>query len=171
MKKIFVLAFAAASIVACNNGETSTTTTDSSNMNTASMDTSANTNTSATTTTSSTYTASEGDVTYKNNKVMIYKGQAWVPADKDITLDSGVVVYRDGRVVRNGTTVRIEDGQVVSRTGNFFDKAGNALDNAWDATKTGAKAVGGAVKDAANAVGNKVHDAVTDDDKKKDKKD
>ena len=85
-------------------------------------------------------------------------------ADQDVALDNNVTVRRTGTVVRDGKEYTIEEGEVVSRTGNFFDKAGNKIDNAWDDTKRLAKNAGKKVKKGAQKVGEKVEKAVTDDD-------
>jgi hypothetical protein len=54
---------------------------------------------------------------------------------------------------------------VVNRTGRFFDRTGNAIENVWDDTKRGVKKAGKAVGNAAKKAGEKVEDAVTDDNK------
>lgn len=38
----------------------------------------------------------------------------------------------------------------MNKSGHFFDKAGNAIDNGWDATKKRVKKVGNEVKDVFN---------------------
>jgi hypothetical protein len=65
------------------------------------------------------------------------------------------VVKRNGEVKRGGDVVKLEEGESVDRSGRFFDKAGNAIEDAWDATKKGVKKAGEEVKDV-----------FTDDDKK-----
>lgn len=137
------MALAAVSLVACNdNAETTTVDTD--------------TTTTTTTTTNEAYAPNEGDVTYRGEKVMVYRNGTWVEADNDVTLDNGVVVRRNGRVERDGNEVELEEGEVVTKTGQFFDSAGRAIENAWDATKRG-------VKKAANEVEEEVKDATTRD--------
>ncbi|MDQ3846811.1 MAG: hypothetical protein M3342_22780, partial [Bacteroidota bacterium] len=77
--------------MACNNTETSTTTVDSKDtVNT--IDTS-RTVTTTTTTTDNAYAPAEGDVTYRERKVMVWRNGQWVEADKDVRLNNGVVVY------------------------------------------------------------------------------
>ena len=84
MKKIIAMAFAGLSLAACNN-----------DADTASVETDT---TTTTTTTTTTYTPVDGDVTYRENKVMVMRNGEWVEADDDVTLDNGVVVYRTGKV-------------------------------------------------------------------------
>jgi hypothetical protein len=159
MKTFIVLALAAVSITACGdqkNTETTTVTTDTLN---------GYADTSTTVVTDNTvvvnpYVAAEGDITYKDGKLMVYRNNAWVVADKDVTLDSGIVVRRNGEVVRNGTTVKLEEGETVSKTGRFFNKAGEAIDDAWDATKRGVSKAAKAVGKGAKKVGEEVKDAV-----------
>ena len=154
MTKIF-LAFAAALILAaCNDTETTTdkTTVDTSQNGTQN-------------TTPTTYTPVEGDVQYSGNKVMVMRNGSWVEADADVKLDNGVTVYRNGRAQKGDYEVELRDGEVVNKTGDFFDKSGNAISNAWEATKEGASDAGRAVKKGVKKVGEKIEDAV-DGDKK-----
>ena len=151
MKRTIVLAFAAFSITACNNNEAGTTTTADSIQSTTNE------------TTTTTYTPADGDVKYSGNKVMVMKNGAWVEADEDVKLDNGVVVYRNGRVERDGTEIELREGEVVNRTGEFFDNTGMAVANAWEVTKEGAKDSGRAVKKTAKKVGEKVEDALDGD--------
>lgn len=170
MKKILALAFAAISFAACNDdGDTATTTTDSTSLTTTgtTTDTGAYGDTTGalnTTTTNQAYQPAEGDVTYEQKKVRVRRNNAWVDADEDVKLDNNVTVYRDGRVSRDGKDIMIEEGEVVDRTGNFFDRAGNRIENVWDDTKRLAKNAGKKVKKGAEKVGEKVEKAVTDDD-------
>lgn len=158
MTKIIVMAFAATCfLAACNDGDTTDKTKVDSTQNT-------------TTTTTTTYTPVEGDVQYSGNKVMVMKNGAWVEADADVKLDNGVTVYRNGRVERGDYEIVLQDGEVVNRSGDFFDKTGNAIANAWDATKEGASAVGRAVKKGVSKIGDKIEGAV-DGDKKGENKD
>ena len=153
MKKLLLI-FSLAGFIACNNdGNDSAADRDTTTSNNASA-TDADT---ATISTNTTYTASEGDVSYRNGKVVVYRNNEWVETDKDVNLDNGVVVRRNGRVERNGKTVELREGETVDRTGRFFDKAGNAIEDAWDATKRGAKKAKEEVKEVFK-----------DDDKKKD---
>lgn len=162
MKSTILLAFAALSLTACGNDATDNTTT------TTTTDTAALVNSNAaptTTNTVDTYTPAEGDVVYRERKVLVMKNGQWVDADNDVTLDDGVVVRRNGTVVKDNNEVHLEEGEHVSRAGRFFDKTGNVLEHAWDKTKEGAKKAGNAVERAADKVGDKVHDATHDDDK------
>jgi hypothetical protein len=145
MKKLFVLSIiGATALVSCNseNKETTSTTTNSDTTENAAA-------------ASTTYVPAEGDVTYRNGKVMVWRNNDWVETDEDVTLNDGVVVKRNGEVKRGGDVVKLEEGESVDRSGRFFDKAGNAIEDAWDATKKGVKKAGEEVKDV-----------FTDDDKK-----
>ncbi|WP_207496027.1 DUF6799 domain-containing protein [Aridibaculum aurantiacum] len=146
MKKLFVIALAAITFTACNTGEDNTTTTETTTENTT-MD----------------RTPSDGDVTYRDNRLRVYRNGNWTDADNDVTLENGTVVSRDGRVRREDREVRLQDGEVVSRTGDFFDRTGRAINNAWDATKEGARDAGNAVERAADKVGEKTRDVFDGD--------
>ncbi|MEO6135939.1 MAG: DUF6799 domain-containing protein [Ginsengibacter sp.] len=142
MKKLLSLAILATTFAACNDA---TTTND------------VNTDTLVTTTTTSevnttTYTPMEGDATYRDGTVRVWKNGDWVAADDDVTLDNGVVVYKTGEVKKDTKTVRLADGEIITRTGNFFDKTGQAIEDGWDATKRGVKKAGDAIGDAAKDV-------------------
>lgn len=158
MKKIMVMAFTVLGMAACNDAETDKTTAVDSTQNTT------------TTTTTTTYTPVEGDVQYSGTKVMVMRNGAWVEADADVKLDNGVTVYRTGRVERGDYEIVLQDGEVVNRSGDFFDKTGNAIEGVWDATKEGASAAGRAVKKVVGKIGDKIEGAV-DGDKKGENKD
>lgn len=165
MKKIFLIAcVAAASLMACNSSETSdnsattTTTTDSTND----------------TMLATTYTPSEGDVTFRNDKLMVYRNDGWVETTDQQTVGNGIIVHTNGQVTNGDQADTLTDGEVVSHTGTFFDKTGHAIKDAWGATKHGVgeagEAVGKAAGDAGEAVGHAasktgkaVKDAVTGD--------
>jgi len=157
MKKIFALAFIAVAFAACNDADTDTTSVDTDT-----------TTTSTTMTTTRSYTAAEGDVSYRNEKLMVYRNGDWVESDKDVTLDNGIVVSRKGEVRRDKDVVVINDGEVIDRSGNFWDKTGNAIEDGWDATKRGVKNAGNAIEKGAKKVGEETKDVFTDDKKKKD---
>lgn len=153
MKKIFVLAIAATSFVACNDQKATDTTVETDTTTTVSTDV-------TTTTVPTAYVAGEGDVIYRDGKVLVWRNNAYVETDKDVTLDDNVVVRRNGDVVRDGKVVKLEDGQAVTRTGRFFNKAGEAIEDAWDATKKGVNKAGDAIQKGAKKVGEGVKDAV-----------
>ena len=155
MKKIFALAFIAAGFTACNDADTDTTSVDTDT-------------TTTTMTTTRTYTAADGDVSYRNEKLMVYRNGGWVESDKDVTLDNGIVVSRKGEVRRDKDVVVINDGEVLDRSGNFWDKTGNAIEDGWDATKRGVKKAGNAIEKGAKKIGEETKDVFTDDKKKKD---
>ena len=155
MKKIIAISFVTALFAACNNPQADATNADT-------VDT---VSTTTTTTTTTTYSPAEGDVSYRNGRVLVWRNGDWVATNDDVTLDNGIVVYRNGEVKKGDKVVVLEDGQVVNKSGNFFDKTGAAIENAWDATKKGAKKVGHAVEKAAQKVKEKTKDAIHDDDK------
>src|SRR5215204_5062771 len=126
MKNLFVILIVGA-LLSCNNDDTRTTKTNTS--------------------THAAYAPSDGDVTYRNGKVLVWRDDEWKEADNDVSLNDGTVVKRNGEVVRNGKVIELEDGEGVDKTGHFFDKAGNAIEDAWDATKEGAKKTKEEVKD------------------------
>ena len=150
------MALAAILLAACNNTGADNTTAETRDTTT----------TMATTDTSYAYTPAEGDVTYREKKVMVMRNGEWVEADKDVRLDNGVVVYRSGKVRKDGKERELKEGEIVDKTGNFFDKTGRAIENAWDATKGGVKEVAHDVEKAATKVGEKTKDAVDKDEKK-----
>ena len=166
MKRIIVFALAALTFTACDNEKNTdttvdTTTADSAIMGTSDTDTNQSMQTTTTTTTTTgAYTPTEGDVTYRNGKVMVWRNGDYVESDKDVTLDNGITVRRNGEVRRDDKVVVLEEGETVSRTGNFFNKAGEAVEDGWDATKKGAKKAAGAVKEAGKNVGEAVKDVV-----------
>lgn len=130
MKKILALALLATTFAACNNAET----TDTTMMN---KDTIVKVDAAPTTEVATVYAASEGDVMYTEGNTMVYTNGSWVKADKDVTIENGIIITKDGKVIKDDKTVRLADGEVVNKRGNFFTKAGNAIDNGWDATKHG----------------------------------
>ena len=155
MKKVIVLAFVALFFIACkDSNETEKTTVESNENNTI-------------TDTSETYLPEDGDVLYTDKKVRVRKNGKWVDADNDVILDNGVVVTRNGRVRKDGRERNLEDGYILNKTGDFFDRSGRAIENAWDATKEGAKDAGRAVKDAAEKVGDKTKDLLDRDSTRK----
>ena len=91
-----------------------------------------------TTTMSSTYsvyTPEEGDGIYRDNTVKVMKNGQWVNAENDVKMDDGVVVYRNGKVIKGDKEVELHDGEIVNKAGNFFNRSGEAFEDAWDATK------------------------------------
>jgi len=161
MKKILSLAALAAIFASCGNNDSAEVITTSDTEVAFSDSGKVST---VTTTTTTTYTAEDGDVMWKDGKLMVYKNGGWTVAEKDITLDDGTVISVKGNVTgKDGKMISIKEGESVKKTGQFFDKAGNAIANAWDATKEGVKDAGEAVKegakDAAHAVKEGAEDA------------
>ncbi|RYZ22438.1 MAG: hypothetical protein EOO16_09130 [Chitinophagaceae bacterium] len=138
-------------------------------MGTTGTGTSGTTTTGTTTTTSTSssnaYAPSEGDVSRSNGKVVVYRNGQWTSTTSDVRLDNGATVNSNGRITYNGQDRDLEEGEHVTKAGRFFDKAGNGIENAWDATKSGVKKGAKAVGNAAEKVGSKVKDAVTNDNK------
>ena len=154
MKRIFVIALAVTSMMACNEQKEKDTVV---------VDTTTDTSTTVimdNTTVANPYTPEEGDVIFRNGKVMVYRNNTYVESDKDVTLDSGIVVKRNGEVTREGVVIKMDDGEAVTKTGRFFDKTGQAIENAWDATKRGVSKAASAVGKGAKKVGEEVKDAV-----------
>ena len=127
MKRIMLITLVAGLLGACNE-QAGDSMTDSDT-------TSTTVTTSPEDNTVSDYAPSEGDVTYRENRVQVRRGGACNDADEDVKMDNGVVVYRDGRATRDGKEIELEDGQVVDHSGNIFDRTGRALESAWDHTK------------------------------------
>jgi hypothetical protein len=146
MKKLLVIAIAALSFTACDttekHEETTVGTTESETMATDS------------------YTAAEGDVMYKDNKVMVWRGGSWVEADSDVTLENGVVVSKNGEVKKDDKTIRLEDGETINRNGNIFDRAGHGIKEGWDGVKKGAREAGDAIEKGAKKVGDEAKEIV-----------
>lgn len=127
MKHLIIIAVVATGLLACNSDTTTTNKTDTSSH--------------------AAYAPSEGDVSYRGGKVMVWRNGEWEEAENDVHLSNGIVVNRKGEVIKEDKVVVLDDGEVVDRSGRFFDKAGNAIDDAWDATKKGVKKAGEEVKD------------------------
>ena len=53
--------------------------------------------------------------------------------------------------------------RLVNKSGDFFDKTGRAIDNAWQDTKRAVKDAGEAVGDAAKKVGKEIDTALDKD--------
>ena len=126
MKNLVIMAGLAALLFSCND-ETKESTTTVTGTETSTSANAAKRN------------SAEGDVTYRDGKVMVWRNGQWVEAENDVELENGVVVRKNGRIVRNGEEVEFREGVVVSREGDFFDDAGNAIDEGWEGLKKGFK--------------------------------
>ena len=147
MKKLFALAFIAVGFAACNNEAGNKDNNDTLAVVT-------DTAVVVEQTPAPTVTYTEGDISRRDGKVVVYRNNDWAPVDKDITLDDGTVVTTSGEARnKDGKVYRIEDGYYVTRAGRFFDRTGAAINNAWEATKEGVQNAGEAVKDGAEKVG------------------
>lgn len=148
-----MIALAACTLAACENNQSGEgTTTDTATAGVVSTEPAM-----------ATRTPGDGDVTYESGRVRVYRNNTWEDASDDVTLNNNVVVYRDGRVVRDGTEYEWEEGYVVDRDGNVWNRTGDALENAWDATRHGVKEAGKEIKHAADKTGKKIKDAVDGD--------
>jgi hypothetical protein len=154
MKRFLVLAIAATTLYAC---------TDTANDNAATDDRD-EAPISSPSTTNDAYTPSEGDVTYRENKVRVYRDGDWKESDNEVELENGAIVHEDGRIVKENKEVELEDGEVVTRTGNFFDRTGKAIEKGWEDIKQGAREMGKDVEKGAKKAGDKVEGTVDDND-------
>ncbi len=161
MKKILAMFTISALLGACAGNETEDTSTMQTNDSTTVIQSPADTAITTATTTTTVYTPAEGDATYRNGKLMVWRNSDWVEADNDIKMDDGVVIHKNGEVKKDDKVVVLDDGEVVNRSGKFFDKTGNAIGDAWDATKKGVGKAGEAIGKAAK----KTKEAVTGKDK------
>lgn len=154
MKKIFLLAFAGIALIACNDSAPS--------INEDTRDNSTVTETPPPAP-DPVYVPGEGDITYRDGKLHVMRNGAWVETNEDVKLDNGITISKSGKVVKDGKDVQLEEGVVINKEGNFFDKAGQKIENAWDATKDGAKKAGDEIEKGANKAADKAEDAVDDD--------
>ena len=156
MKKIILMALVASTFAACNDEKkTEVTTTDSDTTMTMTPDA-----TMPATTTTSVYAPAEGDISYRGGKVMVWRNGTYVASENDVTLDNGIVVNSKGQATRNGVVVTMEDGETVTRSGRWYNKAGEGIDDAWDATKKGVRKAANAVEKGAKKVGEEIKDVI-----------
>jgi len=153
MKKIFSLGVIAM-LAACNN--TTTTVTDKDTVTNEAIIT-------PDTVTTVVYTPVEGDVIYKDGKVMVMRNGQWVETNEDVTLANGVVIDKTGKAKKGKVEIKLEDGEIVNKTGNFFDKTGKAIDNAWQDTKDAVEDAGKAIGNATKKVGKEIDTALDKD--------
>ncbi|HZW65878.1 MAG TPA: hypothetical protein VFF23_09335 [Hanamia sp.] len=106
------------------------------------------------------YAASAGDVKFEDHNLYIYKGDKWVTTDKVQTMGNGVVVHTNGTITNGNLTDTLAEGEIVSHSGDLYDKAGNAIHDAWDAAKQGANTAADSVKSGVNAAGNAAKEGV-----------
>ena len=126
MKKIFLTACVAVALTACNSTESK---------HAMAVDKDSTTNTLMNQATG--YAPNDGDVTFRNNKVMVYRDTSWKETNDAQTVGSGVVVHTNG-VVTNGVQAdTLTEGQIVSKTGTFFDASGHVIKNPWTPTNDG----------------------------------
>lgn len=149
MKKIFLISCLALLFAACDSpgskkdeATSKTDTTDKSMMSTT------------------LYTPTQGDVTFKDKQLMVYKGDKWVTTDQNQTVGNGMTVYTNGTVKNGELTDTLSEGEIVSHTGDLYDKAGNAIHDAWDAAKEGVNKAGEATKEGVNKAGNDAKDQI-----------
>lgn len=135
MKKILLAAFISASVMACTNEADSSTELNDTTDNAANA--------------TGSYTEKEGDVTYRNGKVMVWRDNQWVEAENDVEVN-GMTVRKTGVIVRDGEEVEMEEGEVVGPDDRYFDEAGNAIQDGWDGLKKGAHEAKEGVKKGYN---------------------
>jgi len=151
MKKVILICAVAASLAACKN-TAETKATDITN------DPMSNT----TPPVSSPYTVTEGDIMRKGGVVVVYENGQWVPVTGEIILADGTVVTQRGEVKKEGRMVILDEGYTLSRTGAFFDKAGAAVEHAWDVTKDATKEAAQDIKDGTKKAVDNTKEAIRD---------
>jgi hypothetical protein len=152
MKTLFLIAVLAVFTIACNNSNRDVTTRfEADTTDNAAMTT--------------TYQPSEGDVTYRNGAVFVWTNGNWEATNDDVRLNNGAIVHKTGRVVKDNDVTVLGDGEIVDKSGDFFDKAGQAVNKGWNKTKDGAKKAGNEIKEGANKVGEEVKDVFDGKDK------
>lgn len=157
MKKVILICAVAASLTACKNtAETNATDMPGDTVMT-------NDPMSATTPPASTpYTVTEGDIMRKGGVIVVYENGQWVPVTGEITLADGTVVTQRGEVKRDGRMVNLDEGYTLSRTGAFFDRAGAAVENAWDVTKDATKEAAQDIKEGTKKAVDNTKEAIRD---------
>ena len=151
MKKILGIALITATFAACQDGQTT-----NDNLNSAP-------NNDNKTELTSEYKAQNGDVTFKDGKLLVMKNGEWKEADGEVKLDNGAVVYTDGRVVKDDKEITIQDGEIVNEEGNVFDRTGHAIESAWKDTKEGVKDAGNEIEKGAKKAGDKIDETFDGD--------
>ncbi len=145
MKKIFLAVCIAGLISACNSkgSQNDATTVNTDTTDRSTMSTTA-------------YVPTEGDATFRDHELMVYRGDKWVATDNEVTMGNGVVVHINGTVKNGEITDTLAEGEIVSHSGDLYDQAGNAIHDAWDVTKKGVNDAGDAVKEGANKAGDAI---------------
>lgn len=150
MKKIILIASVVALLSACNANTEESTVVSTDTLGPVNH-TEAPVNTTQTIVVNR-YTPADGDVIYRDHQLMVWRGNEWVKVEKDVTLANGVVIYKNGDVKKEGKTVKLEDGEVVTSVGKFFNKTGDAINDAWGSTKKGVNDAGNAIDKAAKDI-------------------
>lgn len=145
MKKILAIAVFATVFTACNNEAENKTTAD---------------DTLKAKEVTTTYTSADGDLTWKESKLYIYKNGEWVLVEKDITLADGTVITVNGEVKKGDKVIKLKEGEKVTTVGEFIDNTGKKVANAWEATKEGVSDAADKVKEGAEKTGEKIKDGV-----------
>lgn len=153
MKKLFLVFLVGGSLIACEER----TNRDNSIGSPSDVPAQQENNVTAT------YVPKNGDVIYKDNKIMVRKDDQWVACDEKITLDNGAVVYTDGLVRKDDKEIKLQDGEIISEEGNVFDKAGQKIESGWKDAKEGIKDAGKEIEKGAKKTGDKIEDAVDHD--------
>jgi major membrane immunogen (membrane-anchored lipoprotein) len=155
MKKLLGITALSVWLVACGDTQSDNKSIGSPNSATEAQETTPNA-----------YTPENGDVTFREGKVLVMKNGEWEKADGEVKLDNGAVVYADGRVVRDDKEITLQDGEVVNESGDVFDRTGKAIESAWQDAKKDVKDAGKEIEKGAKKTGDKVEDAVDHDDHK-----
>lgn len=149
MKKIFLFSCVIALLASCDSPGTQkeevNSTTDTVNRSLA---------------TPTPYTAAPGDVKFEDHNLYIYKEDKWVTTDEEQTMGNGIVVHTNGTVTNGKLTDTLAQGEIVSHSGDMYDKAGNAINDAWNAAKEGVNTAADSVKSGVNAAGDAAKEGV-----------
>ena len=113
MKKILGLAIVSMAIFACNDAE-------SPSINEDTRDTSTVIETPPPATTETVYVPAEGDYTYREKKVLVMKNGEWVEVEKEVKLDNGTIIEKDGTEERGAPNIKTQ--RKINRTGLGFMK-------------------------------------------------
>ena len=150
MKKIFLFSCIIALLASCDSPGTQkeevNATTDTVNRSLA---------------TPTPYTAAAGDVKFEDHNLYIYKEDKWVTTDEEQTMGNGIVVHTNGTVTNGNLTDTLAQGEIVSHSGDMYDKAGNAINDAWNAAKEGVNTAADSINSGVNAAGDAARKGVS----------
>lgn len=76
---------------------------------------------------------SDGDLSRREGKMLIYKNGAWGTLEMDIQLEDSTTVTPKGQALsKDGLKFEIVEGYFITKAGRFFDKTGAAIENIWE---------------------------------------